>query len=101
MREDRQGGTWHESLESAVRGNSHAAFGERPSEKGWTTQYLAGGLLYSEGLGSSNAPWLPGTFSWFGQSRRLAKEYEHLCETSEAMMYATMTRLMLKRLARA
>ncbi len=51
MREDRQGGTWHESLESAVRGNSHAAFGERPSEKGWTTQYLAGGLLYSEGAG--------------------------------------------------
>jgi putative transposase len=41
------------------------------------------------------------TFSWFGQSRRLAKEYEHLCETSEAMIYATMTRLMVKRLARA
>jgi len=41
------------------------------------------------------------TFSWFGQSRRLAKEYERLCETSEAMMYATMTRLMLRRLTRA
>lgn len=41
------------------------------------------------------------TFSWFGQCRRLAKEYEHLCKTSEAMIYATMTRLMLKRLARA
>jgi putative transposase len=41
------------------------------------------------------------TFSWFGQSRRLAREYEHLCETSEAMIYATMTRIMLKRLARA
>ena len=41
------------------------------------------------------------TFSWFGQSRRLAKEYERLCETSEAMIYATMTRMMLRRLARA
>jgi transposase len=41
------------------------------------------------------------TFGWFGQSRRLSKEYEHLCETSEAMIYATMTRIMLKRLARA
>jgi putative transposase len=41
------------------------------------------------------------TFSWFGQSRRLAKAYEHLCETSEAMIYVTMARLMLKRLARA
>jgi putative transposase len=38
-------------------------------------------------------------FSWFGQSRRLAKEYERLCATSEAMIYATMTRLMARRLA--
>jgi putative transposase len=41
------------------------------------------------------------TFSWFGQSRRLAKDYERLCTTSEAMIYATMSRLMLRRLARA
>jgi len=41
------------------------------------------------------------TFSWLGQSRRLAKEYERLGETSEAMIYATMTRLMVRRLARA
>ncbi len=41
------------------------------------------------------------TFSWFGQSRRLAKEYERLCATSEAMIYATMSRLMVRRLARA
>ncbi|HEX2297371.1 MAG TPA: IS5 family transposase [Pseudonocardiaceae bacterium] len=40
------------------------------------------------------------TFSWLGQSRRLSKEYEHLCETSEALIYATMTRLMARRLAR-
>ena len=41
------------------------------------------------------------TFSWFGQSRRLAKEYERLCATSEAMIYATMSRLLVRRLARA
>ena len=40
------------------------------------------------------------TFSWLGQSRRLSKEYEHLCETSEALIYATMSRLMARRLAR-
>jgi putative transposase len=40
------------------------------------------------------------TFSWLGQSRRLGKDYEHLCETSEALVYATMTRLMARRLAR-
>jgi putative transposase len=38
------------------------------------------------------------TFSWFAQSRRLSKEYEKLCETSEAMIYASMTRRMLRRL---
>jgi len=41
------------------------------------------------------------TFSWFGQSRRLAKEYERLSTTSEAMIYASMTRLMTHRLARS
>jgi putative transposase len=41
------------------------------------------------------------TFSWFGQSRRLSKDYERLCETSEALVLATMSRLMLRRLTRA
>jgi putative transposase len=39
------------------------------------------------------------TFSWFGQSRRLSRDYEKLCETSEALIYATMSRLMVRRLA--
>lgn len=39
------------------------------------------------------------TFGWFGRSRRLGKDYEQLPETSEAMIYAAMVRLMLKRLA--
>lgn len=39
------------------------------------------------------------TLSWFGQSRRLSKDYERLCETSEARIYAMMSRLMLRRLA--
>ena len=34
------------------------------------------------------------TFSWCGQSRRLSKDYERLCETSEALLYVTMTRIM-------
>jgi putative transposase len=41
------------------------------------------------------------TLSWFGQARRLSKDYERLPETEEAMIYATMSRLMLRRLARA
>ncbi len=40
------------------------------------------------------------TFAWLGQNRRLSKEYERLCATSETMIYVAMTRLMLRRLAR-
>ena len=40
------------------------------------------------------------TFAWQGQQRRLSKEYERLCATSEALIYVTMIRLMLRRLAR-
>jgi putative transposase len=40
------------------------------------------------------------TFSWLGHSRRLSKDYERLCSTSAALIYATMTRLMVRRLAR-
>ncbi len=39
------------------------------------------------------------TFGWFGRSRRLSKDDEQLPETSEAMIYAAMSRLMVKRLA--
>lgn len=40
------------------------------------------------------------TFAWLGRYRRLSKEYEQLPETSEAMIYAAMVHLMLKRLGR-
>ena len=41
------------------------------------------------------------TFAWLGQNRRLSKDYERLCETSEALIYAAMSRLMMRRLARS
>jgi putative transposase len=41
------------------------------------------------------------TFSWLSQNRRLSKDYERLCATGEAFVYAAMTRLMVRRLARA
>jgi len=40
------------------------------------------------------------TFAWLGRYRRLSKDYEQLPETSEAMIYAAMVRIMLRRLAR-
>src|ERR671911_1976416 len=41
------------------------------------------------------------TFSWLDQNRRLSKDYERLCATSEAFVYAAMSRLMVRRLTRS
>jgi putative transposase len=38
------------------------------------------------------------TLAWLNQSRRLSKDYERLPKSSEAMIYLSMTRLMLRRL---
>jgi transposase len=41
------------------------------------------------------------TFAWLSHNRRLGNDHEWLCATSEALIYAAMTRLMVKRLAHA
>jgi putative transposase len=41
------------------------------------------------------------TFAWISHNRRMTKDYERLCATGEAFVYAAMTRLMVRRLARA
>lgn len=40
------------------------------------------------------------TFGWLGRYRRLSKDYERLPESSEAMVYWAMTRLMTRRLTK-
>jgi putative transposase len=40
------------------------------------------------------------TFGWLGRYRRLSKDYEELTETSEAMIYAAMVHVMVRRLVR-
>ena len=39
------------------------------------------------------------TFAWISHNRRMAKDYERLCSTSESFVYAAMARLMVRRLA--
>ena len=39
------------------------------------------------------------TFGWIGRWRRTSKDYEYLPTTSECVIYAIMTRVMLRRLA--
>ena len=41
------------------------------------------------------------TFTWLGRCRRLSKDYEALCETTEAWVNIAMIQLMLRRLAAA
>jgi putative transposase len=40
------------------------------------------------------------TFGWLNRWRRLSKDYEALSQTSQAMIYATMSLIMCRRLAR-
>jgi putative transposase len=40
------------------------------------------------------------TFSWIDHNRRMSKDYERLCASGEALVYAAMSRLMLRRLIR-
>jgi transposase len=40
------------------------------------------------------------TFGWLNRWRRLSKDYEQLPPTSETMIYATMSLVMTRRLAR-
>ncbi len=41
------------------------------------------------------------TFAWLDKNRRLSKDYERLCATGEAFIYAAMARLMVRPLTRA
>jgi putative transposase len=41
------------------------------------------------------------TLAWIVHNRRMAKDYERSCATGEAFVYVAMTRLMVRRLARA
>ena len=39
------------------------------------------------------------TFAWISHDRRMAKEYERVLSTGEALIHAAMTRLIVSRLA--
>jgi transposase len=56
-----------------------------------------------EQRGFSVIPWrwvVERTFAWLNQYRRLSKDYEYWVSTADAMIYAAMVRLMLRRLSR-
>jgi Transposase DDE domain len=88
------------SAEIGSRGDNEEV-GERGDQTGGS--YRPGEVLPPEGP----RPFLPKrwiverTFSWLGQNRRMSKDYERLPQTGEAFIYAAMSRLMVRRLARS
>ena len=40
------------------------------------------------------------TFAWLCHNRRMSKDYEKLCATAEVFIYAAMSRLIVRKLAR-
>ena len=41
------------------------------------------------------------TFAWISRNRRMSRDYEFLAQTTEALIYIAMIRLMLRRLTKA
>jgi putative transposase len=59
-------------------------------------------LLPSKGFQVLPRRWVvERTIAWIAQNRRMSKDYERLCASGEAFVYAAMSRLMLRRLARS
>jgi putative transposase len=73
---------------------------EEWSKEGWQIDWQK--LLPRRGFEVLPRRWVvERTFSWLSQNRRMSKDYERLCATAEAFVYVAMTRLMVRRLARA
>jgi putative transposase len=80
------------------------AFVEEMRERfGWTVEIVKRGEQRQERGGFQVQPhrWIvERTFGWFGGFRRLSKDCEYELESSEAMIYAAMSHLLLRRLAK-
>ena len=71
---------------------------EEWSKEGWHIDWQR--LLPRRGFEVLPRRWVvERTFAWLSQNRRMSKDYERLCSTSESLVYAAMARLMVKRLA--
>jgi putative transposase len=73
----------------------------------WAGQWLNEGvkvdwekLLPPQGFQALPRCWVvERSLAWICHNRRMSKDYERLCATSETFVYAAMTRLMVRRLA--
>jgi transposase len=70
-----------------------------PEEVEDVNQYLVGrGITLSEGFKVLPRRWVvERTFAWLNRYRRLSKDYEYSCTTSEAMIWLATVRTTLKK----
>jgi putative transposase len=72
---------------------------EEWSKEGWQIDWQR--LLPRRGFEVLPRRWVvERTFAWLSQNRRMSKDYERLCVSAEAFVYAAMIRLLVRRLAR-
>lgn len=77
--------------------------------KAWATEWAKEGkkvdwqkLLPPSGFQVLPRRWVvERSFAWICHNRRMSKDYERLSATGEAFVYAAMSRLMVRRLARS
>jgi hypothetical protein len=72
---------------------------EEWAKEGWQIDWQR--LLPRRGFEVLPRRWMvERTFARLSQNRRMSKDYESLCATSESFVYAAMAQLMVRRLAR-
>jgi hypothetical protein len=96
-------------LERRGRAQASEACPREDLAKIWAEEWAKGGkkvdwqrLMPQRGFRVLPRRWVVGrTFAWLCHDRRMSKDYERLCATGEAFVYVAMTRLMVRRSARA
>src|SRR5215203_5640496 len=77
--------------------NRKRIWAEEWAKEGWHIDWQR--LLPRRGFEVLPRRWVvERTFSWLSQNRRMSKDYERLCSTSESLVYAALSRLMVRRL---
>jgi transposase len=83
----------------ADRGYYHDSYRHELWRRGVKPIIARRGTEHGSGLGRWR--WVvERTFSWIEKNRRMSKDYERLCASGEALVYAVMSRLMVRRLTR-
>jgi hypothetical protein len=101
-------GTEDPGMERGSRGASPKVCSPRGALMRWAGEWAKEGvkvdwehLLPPKGFQVLPRRWVvERTFSWLDQNRRMSKDYERLCASGEALVYAAMIRLMTRRLIR-